>query len=187
MRVGVLALQGAYREHMHVLYRLKVETILIKSNEDLGKIDALIIPGGESTAMGKLLDSFKMKTALATRIRDGLPVWGTCAGMILLASDIGEEASHLDAIDIKVKRNGYGRQLGSFETQGYFNGQSIPMTFIRAPYIEKIGKGVEILSTVDGKIVAAQWKNVLVTAFHPEITEDRTVVKYFLNQVIGQN
>lgn len=187
MKVGVLALQGAYKEHVQVLESLDIKTELIKSKEALEDIDALIIPGGESTAMGKLLESFNMKEALTEKIKIGLPVWGTCAGMILLARDIGGEKTYLNAIDIKVKRNAYGRQLGSFETQGVFNGKSIPMPFIRAPYIEKVGDGVTVLSKVDENMVAARWKNVLVTSFHPEITHDKTVVNYFLNEVVKQN
>jgi len=184
MLIGVLALQGAFREHMRSLEKIGVQGKLVKSNDDLEGLDGLILPGGESTAMGKLLIEFQMKENLAEKIKNGLPVWGTCAGMILLANDIGNENPHLEVIDIEVVRNGYGRQLGSFETTDRFaDKENVPMVFIRAPYINKIGDNVKVLSVVDDRIVAAERENVLVTSFHPELTEDTTILEYFVSNI----
>jgi 5'-phosphate synthase pdxT subunit len=148
-------------------------------------MDGLILPGGESTTIGKLLKDLDMYDDLNRKIRQGLPVFGTCAGMILLAQKIiGTETAHFEAIDIVVKRNAYGRQLGSFFTEADFKGiGTIPMTFIRAPYIESVGPGVEILSVVDEHIVAARENNVLVTSYHPELTSDNRVHQYFIEQI----
>jgi len=182
MKVGVLALQGAFREHINSLNKLNTENLEVKTNSDLDKIDALIIPGGESTTISKLIDEFNMKEKLMKKITSGMPTWGTCAGMILLAKEIENSKSHLGVMNIKVKRNAYGRQLGSFSTSGNFDNLSnIPMIFIRAPYIKEIGNNVKILSKVDNKIVAAREKNILVTSFHPELTDNTDILKYFLN------
>ena len=186
MKIGVLAMQGAYREHLKILHSLGVDTIDVRYEEDIDDIDGLIIPGGESTTMGKLIKTLGLFDKLKTRIEDNMPVWGTCAGMILLAKNIvNEDYNHLAVMDINVVRNAYGRQLGSFETKAPVKdiGEDIDMVFIRAPYIESVGKNVEVLSTVDGNIVAAQEGNMLVTSFHPELTDDFRLHKYFINIV----
>jgi 5'-phosphate synthase pdxT subunit len=187
LKIGVLALQGGFIEHIHILQSFQVEAFEIRKKADLvQEMDGLIIPGGESTTIGKLLKDLDMYDDLKEKIEQGLPVFGTCAGMILLAQKIeGTETAHFGAIDIVVKRNAYGRQLGSFFTEASFKGiGTIPMTFIRAPYIESAGPRVEILSVVDDHIVAACEKNVLVTSFHPELTSDERVHRYFLEKVL---
>ena len=186
MKIGVLAMQGAYREHIKILKSLGIEAIDVRYEEDIDNIDGLIIPGGESTTMGKLIKTLGLYDKLKSRIENNMPVWGTCAGMILLAKNIvNEDYNHLSVMNISVIRNAYGRQLGSFETKAPVKGigEDIDMVFIRAPYIESVGENVEILSTVDGNIVAAQEGNILVTSFHPELTEDLRLHKYFINIV----
>jgi len=195
VKIGVLALQGGFAEHISHLHSLGVETFEIRKKSDLSQdMSGLILPGGESTVIGKLLKELDIFDDLKSRISNGLPTFGTCAGMILLARTVmspagggvpqgrGWETSYFNAIDITVKRNAYGRQLGSFFTEAEFQGiGKIPMTFIRAPYIESAGKNVKILSTVDNNIVAAQENNVLVTSYHPELTDDNRVHKYFID------
>lgn len=185
MKIGVLALQGAFVEHEKMLSRLWVESFQIRGKKDLEKqMDAVILPGGESTAIGKLLFESGMAEILKGKILSGLPVMGTCAGLILLAAESeGGAAQRLATMDIKVKRNAYGRQLGSFTTKNKFAGQEVQTVFIRAPYICEVGKNVEVLSVCDGKIVAARQENQLVTSFHPELTEDTFVHRYFLEKV----
>lgn len=185
-RIGVLAVQGAFAEHMEVLRKLDVEGFEIRQKSDLisQPLDGIILPGGESTVIGKLLNELDMFDYLQEAIRGGLPVLGTCAGLILLAKNISNEKNHyLSTMDITVKRNAYGRQLGSFHTVGQFKGiGEIPMTFIRAPYIESVSTehGVEVLAEVEGNIVAARQDNMLVTSFHPELTEDLRIHRFFL-------
>lgn len=189
MKIGVLALQGAFIEHIQILNSLLVDAFEIRNKTDLMQdMDGLIIPGGESTTISKLLTDLDLYEYLKNSIHKGLPVFGTCAGMILLAKEIADSHQNsLDAIDIRVRRNAYGRQLGSFYIEAEFKGiGSIPMTFIRAPYIEKAGPGVTVLSVVDDKIVAASEKNVLVTSFHPELTSDNRVHKYFLDNFVSR-
>ncbi len=186
MTVAVLCLQGAFIEHINIMHRLGVDTIELRKTEDLNKnFDALILPGGESTTMGKLLDDFDMKSPLVARIKSGMPVFGTCAGTILLASGItNDERKHFATMDITVERNAYGRQLDSFiATENFADIGKIPMTFIRAPLINKVGEGVEILATVNGVICAAREKNQLVTTFHPELTDNYKVHEYFLSMI----
>ena len=186
MKIGVLAMQGAYEEHISILKGLEVDTVEIRNKEDLKDIDGLIIPGGESTAMGKLIKTLDIYDYLRGKIEGGLPVWGTCAGMILLARSIyKEDTKHLATMDIEVRRNAYGRQLGSFETKSFIKGigDDVHMVFIRAPYIESVGDKVEVLSVVDKNIVAAKEDNMFVTSFHPELTEDNRVHKYFIDMV----
>lgn len=186
MKIGVLAMQGAYAEHISILKSLEVHTVEIRNKEDLKEIDGLIIPGGESTTMGKLIRVLDIYDDLKEKIESGLPVWGTCAGMILLAKSIYEDdTKHLATMDIEVRRNAYGRQLGSFGTKSFVKGigEDVEMIFIRAPYIESVGKKVEVLSVIDGNIVAAKENNMLVTSFHTELTEDNRVHKYFVNLV----
>ena len=185
--VAILALQGAFIEHEHVLDRLGVDRFEIRQRSDLERpVDALIIPGGESTVIGKLLKDLGILSPLRDRIEKGLPVFGTCAGLIVLSKNVIGGVPSLATMDITVKRNAYGRQLGSFYTEDGFDGiGKIPMTFIRAPYIDSVGKDVEVLSEVDGRIVAARQGKQLVTAFHPELTEDLSVHRYFLEEVAG--
>lgn len=184
MKIGVLALQGAFEEHINVLKKLDVEAVEVRTIKEIDTIDGLILPGGESTAIGKLLIDFDLNDYLIEKIRNGLPVFGTCAGMILLAKDIvNDDKVHLPLMDIKVLRNAYGRQLGSFYCEAPVKGiaDNIKMTFIRAPYIEEVKDNVEILSIVEGHIVAARQKNILVTSFHPEITDDYRVHQFFID------
>ena len=188
MKIGVLALQGAFIEHINILKNLNIETILVKKIEDLKDIDGLILPGGESTAMGKLLIDFNLATPIRTLIENGLPTYGTCAGMILLAKNLSNDyRKHLEVMDITVKRNAYGRQNDSFCIYENFKGidSKVNMVFIRAPYIESVGSNVEILAKVDSNIVAAREKNILVTSFHPELTDDFKVHQYFLEMIKG--
>ncbi|MDR0768316.1 MAG: pyridoxal 5'-phosphate synthase glutaminase subunit PdxT [Dysgonamonadaceae bacterium] len=187
MKIGVLALQGGFAEHICRLQTLGADAFEIRKQSDLAQpMDGLIIPGGESTVIGKLLKDLAIYDDLKKKIDSGLPVFGTCAGMILLAREIaGTKTACFGSIDIAVKRNAYGRQLGSFFTEAEMKGVGIvPMTFIRAPYIETMGAGVEVLSVVEGHIVAAREKNVLVTSFHPELTSDNRVHRYFLERII---
>lgn len=186
MLIGVLALQGAFIEHENTLSKLGIESFEIRQKSDLEKsFDGLIIPGGESTVMGKLLKELDLFDILKERIKLGLPVFGTCAGLILLASKIADDDTiHLGTLPVTVKRNAYGRQLGSFFTEAnVVDIGVIPMKFIRAPYIESTKSGVKILSIVDQKIVAVRYKNQLGVAFHPELTEDLSVHQYFVNMI----
>ena len=180
MRIAILALQGAFAEHEQMLRLLGVETTLIR--EHWKDVSGLIIPGGESTSMMRIMRDEGLFEQLRQAILDGLPVLGTCAGLIML------DRNHLDVMDIMARRNAYGRQLGSFNTEEEFKGIGrIPMTFIRAPYIEEAGPEVEILARVDGKAVAARQKNMLVTAFHPELTNDTRIHELFLSMVKSKN
>ncbi|MGL5411838.1 pyridoxal 5'-phosphate synthase glutaminase subunit PdxT [Cetobacterium sp.] len=184
MKVGVLALQGAFIEHANTLKKLGVEPILIKNTQDLKDIKGLILPGGESTAIGKLLVDLDLISPIRNLIENGLPIFGTCAGMILLAKNLSNDSrKHLATMDITVKRNAYGRQNDSFYTENNFKGidSTVEMVFIRAPYIESLSPNVDILAKVDSNIVAAREKNMLVTSFHPELTSDLKVHKYFLD------
>ena len=186
MQVAVLSLQGAFIEHEKMLEKLGVSSFELRKKSDLEKdFDGLIIPGGESTVQGKLLRELDMLDDLKSRIENGLPVFGTCAGLILLAKHIeNDERSHIATMNIKAVRNAYGRQLGSFYDECDFKGiGKIPTIFIRAPYIEEVGKGVEVLSVFGGKIIAAREKNQLVTAFHPELNSDLSVHKYFIEMI----
>ena len=187
MKIGILALQGAFAEHERVLERLGVENVELRNLEDFQKyqkeLSGLILPGGESTTMGKLLRDQDMLIPIREAILSGLPVFGTCAGLILLAKEIAsQDESHLGTMDMVVERNAYGRQLGSFYTEAECKGVGkIPMTFIRGPIISSVGEDVEILAIVDNQIVAAQEKNMLVTSFHPELNDDVRLHQYFIN------
>lgn len=184
MTVAVLALQGAFIEHEKMLAELGADSFEIRQRRDLDRsFDRLIIPGGESTVMGKLIRELDLFDDIKLRIEGGMPVYGTCAGLILLADSISNDsARHLQTMSIVANRNAYGRQLGSFFTRAEFKGiGEIPMTFIRAPYIDEVFGDAEILAEVNGKIVAAKQKNQLVTAFHPELNDDLRVHEYFLN------
>lgn len=189
MRIGVLAVQGAFAEHEQTLQNLGVQSFQIRQKKDLDQpFHGLILPGGESTAMVKLLHDLDLFQSLNTLIRRGLPVFGTCAGMILLADKISnDDRTCFQSMAITIKRNAYGRQLGSFESNSEFQGLgAIPMVFIRAPYIEEVSAGVQVLAEVGGHIVAARQGNQLATAFHPELTEDTSVHRYFLDIVGAQ-
>jgi len=180
MRIAILALQGAFEEHRQMLLRIGAESFFIRNAYDWQQPkDALIIPGGESTTMLKLLHDLDLFDSVRETILSGLPVFGTCAGLIML------DSKHLDTMNIEARRNAYGRQLGSFATDGDFKGidRKIPMTFIRAPYIATAGEGVDVLSIIDGNIVAARQGKQLVTAFHPELNDDTAVHEYFLKMI----
>ncbi|MBX5324976.1 pyridoxal 5'-phosphate synthase glutaminase subunit PdxT [Streptococcus cristatus] len=187
MKIGILALQGAFAEHAKALEKLGVASFEIRNLDDFQQyqsdLSGLILPGGESTTMGKILRDQNMLLPIREAILSGLPVFGTCAGLILLAKEIiSQEESHLATMDIVVERNAYGRQLGSFYTEAECKGVGqIPMTFIRGPIISSVGEGVEILATVDDQIVAAQEQNMLVTSFHPELTDNVRLHQYFIN------
>ncbi|MBM6992060.1 MAG: pyridoxal 5'-phosphate synthase glutaminase subunit PdxT [Prevotella sp.] len=176
MRIAILALQGAFAEHQQMFERLGVESFLVRNMADWQQPkDGLIIPGGESTTMLRLIRELGLQQPVTDAIRGGLPVFGTCAGLIMLDHD------HLGTMDITVKRNAYGRQLGSFVAHEDIKGiGTFMMTFIRAPYITEVGPMVDVLATVDGHIVAAQQGNQLVTSFHPELNEDTRIHEYFL-------
>ena len=185
-KIGILALQGAFSEHEIILNKMGVSTFEVRKKKDLEQsFDGMILPGGESTAIGKLLHDLELFEPVKKLIEDDMPVFGTCAGLIMLAKNINNDSrSHFATMDVAVERNAYGRQLGSFETTGDFTPVGrIPMTFIRAPYITSTGKNVEILSVINGKIVAAREKNQLVTSFHPELTGNTAVHEYFLSML----
>lgn len=191
--IGVLALQGAFAEHIHALERLEVNTREVRTPDDLEGVHALIIPGGESTTIGKLLEITGLDDAI--RDRPGtLPLWGTCAGMILLGTDIGDSGSRvggkqplLGLMDMQLRRNAFGSQLDSFETTlsaPAVAAYPVPAVFIRAPVIEEVGPGVEVLARLaDGRAVAARQDWYLATAFHPELTSDLAFHRYFVDMV----
>lgn len=186
MVIAILALQGAFIEHEKVLKKLNVDYFEIRKKEDLNKpMDGLIIPGGESTTIGKLLFDLDIFDILKNKIINGLPVFGTCAGMILLAKKIdNQEQTYFSTMDIEVIRNAYGRQLGSFYTLGKFdNMENIKMTFIRAPYVKEVFNDTKILATIDNHIVAVRQNNQLAISFHPELTDEVRVHQYFINMI----
>ncbi|MBW2976635.1 pyridoxal 5'-phosphate synthase glutaminase subunit PdxT [Candidatus Woesearchaeota archaeon] len=183
MKIGILALQGNAREHANMLVKIGAEPVKVKSAEDLYDVDALIIPGGESTAIGLLMKRHKIGKAIKEKHRQGMPIYGTCAGAVLLAKDIiGSKQYKLGLADLIIRRNDYGRQIDSFEAElsikdiGRFNG-----IFIRAPKIAGFYNGVEILSEHKNSPVMIKQKNLLLTTFHPELTDDTRVHKYFLD------
>ena len=189
MKIGVLALQGAFREHCRMLARCNAQTCEIRTPADLSKIDGLIIPGGESTTIGKLMTEWDLLPAIKERYQNGMPIYGTCAGMILLCNDIADSSQpRLGLLDARVRRNGFGRQRESFEAMldvPEFGSEPLAAVFIRAPYIERCGPGVSVLASVNGKIVIARQEKILVTAFHPELTSDDRVHRYFLRMAAG--
>ncbi|MGL4773361.1 MAG: pyridoxal 5'-phosphate synthase glutaminase subunit PdxT [Clostridium sp.] len=188
LSIGVLSLQGGVEEHINHILLSGNTPIEVKTINDLEKIDAIILPGGESTTIGKLLKITRLLEPLRNKIINGLPTWGTCAGMILLAKNIlGEDIIHLNILDISVTRNGFGSQLDSFNSFKIIENISfnpIELVFIRAPYINEVGEKVIPLCSIDNKIVAAQSNNILVTSFHPELTSDLNVLNYFINKFI---
>lgn len=189
MVVGILAVQGAFAEHRICLEKLGATCIEIRKKSDLETpLDGLVLPGGESTVQGKLLRELDLFDTLKTKIENGMPVLATCAGLILLAETISNDEKHYFAtLPVTVRRNAYGRQLGSFHTEEEFTGLGkIPMTFIRAPYVEDVKEGVEILARVDGEIVAVRYGNQMGVAFHPELDEDLRIHKMFLDEIEEQ-
>ena len=182
MRIAVLSLQGAFEEHRQMLLRLGADPFFVRETADWkGRVDGLVLPGGESTAMVCQAQEGGLWQLLQERIAAGLPVFGTCAGMILL------DRTHLNVMDIQARRNAYGRQLGSFRTIAPMKGLGeIPMTFIRAPYVEEYGDGVEVLAECGGRVVAVRQRNMLATAFHPELDGDPSVHRYFLQLASGR-
>jgi 5'-phosphate synthase pdxT subunit len=188
--IGVLALQGDVAEHEAMLAASGANPSLVKRVEQLDDLDGLVIPGGESTTIGKLLRRFDLLEPLQQRVRDGFPVFGTCAGMILLADhieDAGTDQPAIGGMDITVQRNAFGRQRESFETDLDFpavGDTPLHAVFIRAPLIKRLGNGVEVLATLeDGRVVAAQQDNLLVASFHPELTDDARLHQYFVDMV----
>ena len=185
MKIGVLAVQGAFIEHERMMEKLGVSCVEIRQKSDLEAIDGIILPGGESTVQGKLLRKLDMLDTLQRNIQERLPVLATCAGLILLAENIeNDETRHLATLPVTVKRNAYGRQLGSFHTTGSVGTiEDFPMTFIRAPYITDASKDVTILSTIDDNIVGVRYQNQIALAFHPEVTDDLRIHELFLEVV----
>lgn len=186
MKIAVLALQGAFIEHEKKLEQLGATCIELRQKSDLDQdFDGLVLPGGESTVQGKLLKELEMFDDLQKRIQDGLPTLATCAGLILLADRIvNQDQTYFSTIPMTAKRNAYGRQLGSFHTIEEMKGLGkVPMTFIRAPYIESVQEGVDILSEVNDHIIAVQYKNQLALAFHPELDENHSIHQYFINMI----
>jgi 5'-phosphate synthase pdxT subunit len=194
VRVGVLALQGDTREHLAALRDAGASALTVRRREELDAVDALVIPGGESTTMSHLLRDLGLLEPLRKRLADGLPAYGACAGMILLASEIldagagGREAVPLGGLDITVRRNAFGRQVDSFEGDVEFSGFDEPVqaVFIRAPWVERVGDGVQVLARAAGHPVAVRQGPVLATAFHPEVTGDRRIHRLFVDIVTGR-
>ncbi len=195
-KIGVLALQGAFIEHVKMLRSLGVEAVEVRLPEALDDLQGLIIPGGESTTIGKLAVTYGLVEPIKQMARRGLPIWGTCAGLILLAKDVeGIEQPLIGVMDLTVERNAFGRQVDSFEadisvpvleavSEPYEKGRPFHAVFIRAPLIASVGERVEVLSRVtDGLIVAARQGGLLTTAFHPELTDDTRFHRYFLKMV----
>ncbi len=193
MRIGVLALQGDFREHMVALAEIGIGAVAVKTAEEIVAIDALVIPGGESTTISKLAKSFNLFDLISDRISNGMPTYGSCAGMILVAKSIQDPASGQDSfggIDMVVKRNAFGRQVDSFEADLDFKGITEPKVrgvFIRAPWVESCGPNVEVLAKVEiegnSHPVAVREGKVLATAFHPELTGDFRVHRYFVEEI----
>ena len=186
MKVGVLALQGAYASHLQTFASIGVEVLEVRTPEDLETIDRLVIPGGESTTISMLLDSNGMRVPIQESISEGMPVFGTCAGMIVLAREVldgRDDQKPLGAIDITVRRNAFGRQVDSFESEIEVSGldEPFPSVFIRAPIVESIGEGVEVYARVDGKIVLCGTDSILVASFHPELSNDGRIHEMFLS------
>ena len=192
--VGVLALQGDTREHLSALRSAGAAASTVRRRSELDAIDALVIPGGESTTMSLLLREFDLLEPLRRRLADGMPAYGSCAGMILLDGEIldagapGREAVPLRGIDMTVRRNAFGRQVDSFEADVEFRGLDGPAhaVFIRAPWVERVGPGVEVLARAGEHVVAVRQGKVLATAFHPEVTGDRRVHQLFVDMIVGR-
>lgn len=185
-KIGVLGLQGAVREHINSIEASGAEGLVIKRKEQLDDIDGLILPGGESTTMRRLIDKYDFFDALIDFGKKGKPIFGTCAGLILLANDlVGDHKPHLQLMDMKVERNAFGRQKESFEAELNIAGvaEDFEAVFIRAPYVVEAGEQVEVLATYNNNIVAAKQANFLCSAFHPELTDDHRLTQYFVEMV----
>jgi len=187
-RIGVLALQGDFAEHIGIFQRLGIAAQEVRHPQELAGLDGLVIPGGESTTVARLISEFALLEPLRERAQNGFPIWGTCAGMIVLAQRASElEWPTLDALAIAVRRNAFGRQVDSFETDlavPALGQQAFHAVFIRAPIVEEVGDGVEVLAKLDnGNAVAVRQANALATAFHPELTEDDRFHRYFIDMV----
>ena len=191
MKIGVLSLQGGFIEHINQIKLLNHEPVEVKKKIDLGMIDAIILPGGESTTIGRLLNVTGLMEPLRNKILEGLPVWGTCAGMILLAKEIeNDDRIYLGVIDIKVKRNAFGTQIDSFRCDKVIDKISereMELVFIRAPYVLEVKDSVEILCRVQNKIVAIKQNNIMATSFHPELTQDLRFLNYFIEDIVKNN
>lgn len=193
-RIGVLALQGDVREHLAALRSVGADPVPVRRRGELDAVDAMLIPGGESTTMSHLLRELELADPLADRLADGMPAYGSCAGMILLAGEIvdagaeGRAAIPLSGIDMTVRRNAFGRQVDSFEGDVQFAGLDGPVhaVFIRAPWVERVGPGVQVLAEAAGHPVAVRQGGVLATSFHPEVTGDRRIHRLFVDIVTGQ-
>ena len=187
MKIGVLALQGAFREHRRLFEELGAETTLVKLPEHLEGLNGLVIPGGESTTIGKLLREYNMLQPVQSLGQEGFPIMGTCAGMIVLAKQIvGAPEPHLGLMDITVDRNSFGRQRESFETDldiPVIGSEPFPAVFIRAPHVENVGEGVKVLARYNDRVVAAREDNLVAFSFHPELTGDHRLHRYFLDIV----
>lgn len=194
VRVGVLALQGDTREHLAALREAGADAVTVRRRSELDSVDGLVIPGGESTTMTHLLREFELLEPLRSRLADGMPAYGSCAGMILLASEIldagaaGRDAAPLMAIDMTVRRNAFGRQIDSFEGDITFDGLDGPVhaVFIRAPWVERVGPDVAVLGRAADHIVAVRQDKLLATSFHPEMTGDRRIHQLFVDIVTGR-
>lgn len=190
MKIGVLALQGAFAEHIKILADLDIVAVPIRLPTDLDGLNALIIPGGESTTISNLLTAFSLKEPVKNLIQRGLPVFGTCAGMVLLAKKVvGAEVETLELMDIEIKRNAFGRQVESFEADlsvVALGNKAFRGVFIRAPIVQKVEASVEILCQINNRVVAVRQEKKLACAFHPELTNDLRFHKYFLNLVTGE-
>ncbi|MEE2056288.1 pyridoxal 5'-phosphate synthase glutaminase subunit PdxT [Rhodococcus artemisiae] len=192
--IGVLALQGDVREHRAALEAAGARTVALRRDSELDAVDGIVIPGGESTTMSRLLRVFDLLEPLRARLKEGLPAYGSCAGMILLATEVLDtrsDAEHLDALDITVRRNAFGRQVDSFETDldmSGVDGGPVRAVFIRAPWVERVGSGIEVLARVpqgpaEGRVVAVRQDGVFATSFHPEVTGDLRVHRLFVEAV----
>lgn len=183
MKIAVLSVQGAFMEHEKMFSLLGVQSFEIRQKRDLEQeFDGLVLPGGESTVMGKLLTELDLFDVLREKIREGLPVLGTCAGLILLAEKLSnDENVYFGTLPVTVRRNAYGRQLGSFYKEAEVAGVgNIPMAFIRAPFVERVGEGTEVIAKVDGNIVGVRYRNQIGVSFHPEVTQCTRLHEYFL-------
>jgi pyridoxal 5'-phosphate synthase pdxT subunit len=186
IKIGVLGLQGAVREHVHSIEESGAEAVVIKKVEQLKDVDGLILPGGESTTMRRLIDKYNFMDALKEFANSGKPVYGTCAGLILLAKKVvGYDEPHIGVMDVTVERNSFGRQRESFEAELNITGvaEDFPAVFIRAPHIVEAGENVEVICKHDGRIVTAREGNILGCSFHPELTNDHRITGYFVNMV----
>jgi len=187
VKIGVLSLQGDVREHLNILNKIGVEGVRVRTRDELEKVSGLIIPGGESTTIGKLLKRFNLLDIIREKIEKGLPVFGTCAGFILLAKEIEPETGQprIGVLNVKIRRNAFGRQINSHEVDLEIKGFDKPFhaVFIRAPIVEKVGENVEILSRTDRGVVFVRQKNILGASFHPELTEDTRIHEMFIKTI----